>query len=508
MEQREENVRERTTPAENSSTAVTADVFAIFQDVIKDLWVAVLVGISVALLAYVGTYLTYHPQYISQTTFVVSARGSNTGAYANLSQTQRMAEVFKTVLDSDVLKKKVAERLGEDSFDGTVSVSIVPETNLLTASVTADSPTTAFQLLNTMLDEYPSVAQNVLGSVVLEVFEAPNYPSYSSVAFQGNAMMKRGFLAGTAAMIALFALLSYFKDTVKNEKEVEAKLDTTLYASVYHERKYKNIRAFLKRKKKKLWITEPAVSFGFSETMKKIRTKVIYHQKKADARVLVITSAGPGEGKTTLAVNLAIAFAQYPRKVLLIEGNLRECRLREYLDIQSSEIKGWGECASAKGNLDRTVHYCEKLGFYVMTGGDRQAHSPEIISSSHLTRFLEEMKSEMDIIIVDAPHVKGRADTETWLRRADMSLLVVRQNKILAKYINDSIDIMEEYDAELLGCVFNDVPGRPGILTSGYGYGYGYGYGRYGKYGRYGRYSKYGAYANHSHYHRKESEKK
>ena len=111
MEQREENVRERTTPAENSSTAVTADVFAIFQDVIKDLWVAVLVGISVALLAYVGTYLTYHPQYISQTTFVVSARGSNTGAYANLSQTQRMAEVFKTVLDSDVLKKKVAERL-------------------------------------------------------------------------------------------------------------------------------------------------------------------------------------------------------------------------------------------------------------------------------------------------------------------------------------------------------------------------------------------------------------
>ena len=79
MEQREENVRERTTPAENSSTAVTADVFAIFQDVIKDLWVAVLVGISVALLAYVGTYLTYHPQYISQTTFVVSCQRKQYG---------------------------------------------------------------------------------------------------------------------------------------------------------------------------------------------------------------------------------------------------------------------------------------------------------------------------------------------------------------------------------------------------------------------------------------------
>ena len=139
MEQREENVKEQTAPAEEKSrNAVTADFFAIFHDVLKNLWVAVLVGISVAFLAYAGTYITYHPQYVSQTTFVVSARGSNTGAYANLSQTQRLAEVFQTVLDSDVLKKLVAEQLEMDSFDGTVNVSIVPETNLLSVSVTAD----------------------------------------------------------------------------------------------------------------------------------------------------------------------------------------------------------------------------------------------------------------------------------------------------------------------------------------------------------------------------------
>ena len=331
MEQREENVKEQTAPAEEKSrNAVTADFFAIFHDVLKNLWVAVLVGISVAFLAYAGTYITYHPQYVSQTTFVVSARGSNTGAYANLSQTQRLAEVFQTVLDSDVLKKLVAEQLEMDSFDGTVNVSIVPETNLLSVSVTADSPTTAFQLLNTMLEQYPTVSQNVLGEVVLEVFEDPSYPSAPSVSFQGNEMMKRGFLIGAGAMIVLFALLSYFKDTVKNEKEVEVKLDTTLYATVYHERKYKNLKSLLKREKKKIWITEPSVSFGFGETIKKIRTKLLYHQKKTKAKILVVSSAGPQEGKTTIAVNLAAAFAQYPRKVLLIEGNLRNNGLREY----------------------------------------------------------------------------------------------------------------------------------------------------------------------------------
>lgn len=496
MEQSEEKVsgqESRKEEERQTVQAVTADFYTIFRDVLKNLWVIVLVGISAAFLSYVYAWASYHPQYVSQTTFVVTAKGSSTGAYANLSQTQQLAEVFKTVLDSDVLKKKVAEQLGQSSFEGSVSVSIVQETNLLTVSVTADSPTTAFQELNMMLEEYPSVSENVLGSVVLEVFEEPNYPSSPGQAFRGNDMMKQGFLAGAAVMIVLFAFLSYSRDTVKNEKEAEAKLDTSIYGVIYHESKYKNIKAFLKREKKKLWLTEPAVSFGFGETVKKIRTKIRYHQKKNNSKVLVVSSAAPEEGKTTLAVNLALAFARYNKRVLLIEGNLRSGSLREYLGISASKVKDWGSRVSAEGSVNGIVHYCRDLGFSVMVNDAAIQRSSEIISSQKFTHILQEMKQKTDIIIVDAPHVKGRSDTEAWVRRADMTLLVVRQNRTLAKYINDSIDVLEGHDNKLLGCVFNDVPGRTGILTSGYGYGYGYGYGRgrYGKYGRYGRYYPY-----------------
>ena len=292
MEQRGESVKENNRTEENAGRTVTADFSAIFHDILKNIWVAVLVGLSVSFLAYTAAWITYNPEYMSQTTFVVSARESSTGAYANLSQTQRLAESFKTVLDSQVLKKRVADQLGMDAFAGVVSVSIVPETNLLTVSVTAGSPTDAFRLLNGMLEQYPEVTANVLGQVVLEVFEEPNYPSYPTASFQGNDVMKKGFLAGTAVMLVLFGLLSYFKDTVKNEKEVETKLDTTLFATVPHERKYKSIKAVIRRDRKKLWVTEPSVSFGFGETMKKIRTKLIYQQRKTGAKVLVI---GGGE---------------------------------------------------------------------------------------------------------------------------------------------------------------------------------------------------------------------
>ena len=227
MEQREENRKGNGTASEMGVR--TADLYAIFRDVMKNLWMVILVGISAAFLTYIGAYLRYQPEYRSSTTFVVSAKASSTGAYASLSQTQSMAETFKTVLDSQVLKKVVAERLGMSSFNGTVEVSIVPETNLLSVSVTAGSPTTAFQLLNTMLEEYPSVSQNVMGNVVLNVFEEPNYPSSPIMSFQGRNLMRQGFMAGAGVMIVLFALMSYFRDSVKNEKDVERKLDTTLY---------------------------------------------------------------------------------------------------------------------------------------------------------------------------------------------------------------------------------------------------------------------------------------
>ena len=449
MEQREENRKENGTASEMGVR--TADLYAIFRDVMKNLWMVILVGISAAFLTYIGAYLRYQPEYRSSTTFVVSAKASSTGAYANLSQTQSMAETFKTVLDSQVLKKVVAERLGMSSFNGTVEVSIVPETNLLSVSVTAGSPTTAFQLLNTMLEEYPSVSQNVMGNVVLNVFEEPNYPSSPIMSFQGRNLMRQGFMAGAGVMIVLFALMSYFRDSVKNEKDVERKLDTTLYAAVYHERRYQNLKALLNQKKKKLWFTEPAVSFGFGETIKKIRTKLMYQQRKTGGKVLLITSASQEEGKTTLAVNLALAFARDSKKVLLIEGDLREGSLREYLELPPSDVKSWGTCAESADSLRSAVYYSDKLGFSVMINDEKVPRSTEIISSESTEQFLEQMKKEMDIILIDSPRVKGRSDAEAWARQSEMSLLVVRQNRVLAKYINYKIDVLEGYGSELLG---------------------------------------------------------
>ena len=369
-----ENVKDTQENLNESRAEITVDFYTIFRDVLKNLWMVIIIGISAAFLSYIGASLLYHPEYRSQTTFVVSARGSNTGAYANLSQTQKLASVFRTVLDSQILKKRVAETWGMESFDGTVNISIVPETNLLTVSVTSDSPETSFRLLNTMLDVYPEISNNILGEVVMEVFEDPNFPSSPTEYFHGRDVMERAFLIGAGVMICIFAVISYMTDTVKTEKQASAKLDAPLVASVYHERKYRNIRAFLSRKKKKIWISEPSVSFGFEETIKKIRTKIIYQQKKTHGKILVLTSTAPQEGKTTMAVNLAMAFSQNAQKVLLIQGDLRQSGTRKLLSVPKS-VPDWGSQLLDDGKVKEAVYESKNLGFSVMVNDQKIQNS-------------------------------------------------------------------------------------------------------------------------------------
>lgn len=169
------------------------DIYCIIRDVFHDLWVAVAIGISAAFLAYIGGRLLYQPTYTSRTTFVVSSRNGSTGAYANLTKTQKMTEVFRSVMDSNVLKKMVSDGLGMDSFDGKVKIKVVPETNLLSVSVTADSPETALKLLRGMLEYYPEVGRNVLGEVVMEIFEKPGYPAAPDQVFRGRRLCRKHF---------------------------------------------------------------------------------------------------------------------------------------------------------------------------------------------------------------------------------------------------------------------------------------------------------------------------
>lgn len=457
----------------------------IMHDVLRDLWVAIAIGISIAFLAYIGAKINYKPSYTSKSTFVVSAKGTSNGVYTDMTKTQKITEGFRSVMGSQILKKKVSEELGTPAFMGVIETSVVPETNLLTLSVTASSPEMAFRTLKTILKCYPEVGNDVLGEIVLEVFEKPTYPSSADRDFQGKVVMKKGFLIGFVLMVGVLILLSWLKDTVKNEEDIKEKLDTTIFGKLHHEHKYKNLKDTFARREKKLLITEPYVSFEYVESMKKIRTKLLYKLEKENAKIILVTSAFRGEGKSTFAMNLAEVLAQRSKKVLLIDGNLRDSDLAERMRLPKESIKSWGMYLTENKKIKDAIVKPNGYDYDLLVNTTRTLRATEFLSSSKMKMFLDDMCQEKDVIIIDAPHARKRADTEILAKISDVSLLVIKQNLVPVKYINDTIDMLNSYGKGLLGCVFNDVRGADGGVSSYYGYG---------EYGRYGRY--YNSYRN------------
>ena len=149
------------------------DILSIIRHVCRQMIVILLISLSASLLAYVFADYRYQPEYTTTSTFVVTTKGMNNNIYQNLTSTQAMAEQFSQVLESNVLRTKIAEDLGEEKFTASTSVEILPETNLMVLRVTADSALESFRGLRSIMNNYNSVSDLVMDNVILEMLQEP-----------------------------------------------------------------------------------------------------------------------------------------------------------------------------------------------------------------------------------------------------------------------------------------------------------------------------------------------
>ena len=195
-----------------------------------------------------------------------------------------------------------------------------------------------------------------------------------------------------------------------------------------------------------------------------------------------------------MAVNLALSFAQKQKKVLLIDGDLRQPSCYKVLH---QDWKGGGICevmAGEIGLMDAVEEYKSMNHLSLLLETRERKGTSELVSSDGMERLLEEARTQFDYIIVDTPPMSVGSDAEGLAELVDASILVVRQNTASARSLNEALDILHMAKSELLGCVLNNVYTSVLSDMNSYGYGYGYGYGHYGHYGHYGRYGKYGSY--------------
>lgn len=456
----------------------------ILRDVLKRWYLIVVAALLAGMIAYTASDLLYVPAYSTTTTFVVSVQGSSTTVYQNLSATSNLATVFSEVLNSSLLRSAILEELGMTSFDGTISASAVEETNLLTMKVTASDPRTAFLVTQAVIENHQIVSYQVLGDTILEVLQAPKVPVSPVNQKASLSYMKKASVLAAAAVFLLLAFISYKRDVIRSKQEAEKKLDCRILGEIGHERKYKTLWAAMKRRKTSILITNPTSSFLFVETIRKLRRRV-EKQMPANGRVLMVTSVIENEGKSTVAVNLALAFAQKGKRVLLLDCDLRKPACHKILEYPW-EGAGTIDVANGSASLENTVVQMKNTNLFLLLQRRSTRNSTDISGSDGMASLIQKAKECFDFVVIDTPPMSVAPDVECIMELADASLLVVQQNMVQADVINHAITALQGAKSKLLGCVVNNVYGV--TLSHGGGYGYGYGYGRYGKYGKYGGY--------------------
>lgn len=457
----------------------TIDVISIVKDVLRQWWCIVLFSVSVALLAGTIASYRYSPIYTTSTTFVVNTQGSNSSMYSNISSANDTAARFQTVLESSIFQRAIAKELGVAEYSAETEVSVLEETNLMTLTVKEKSGLLAYRYIRAILDNYSKISDYVVEGVVIDIIQQPMFPAYPSNSNMVRGFRTYGFIVGLAISILYVAYFSYRKDTVKNPKEASSKLATHLLGSVYHER-----RGLKRRKTKRtaMIITNPILSFKYTESCRLAASRVRSRMDRRKAKTLLVTSVAENEGKSTIASNLAIALSQEGKQVLLIDADFRKPSLFRIFDVPEEETSNFVEILRTGEGMENVIKKYSHHDLHFILNNAATGSIDDVLANGRLKTLLKYARDKFDYIIMDTAPMGLVPDAEGIADYVDASIIVVRQDRVLARNINDAIDTLNATGGHVLGVVFNDAStGMAGI------HGF-YGYGRYGSGGYGGAY--------------------
>lgn len=204
-----------------------------------------------------------------------------------------------------------------------------------------------------------------------------------------------------------------------------------------------------------------------SEAYRTLRTNLLYSLVDLPLQIVVLTSPGPREGKSTTCANLAVVLAQADKSTLMMDCDLRKPKLQNIFGL--SNIRGVVNVLAGECGLQEVWHEPMPAGLKVVTTGPIPPNPAELLSSRRFTELLEGARQKFDFVLIDAPPTELVSDPTILATHADGVLLVLDAQKTRKAVLQRAIRRMEAVGARVLGTVMNNAEAPK---DSYYRYGY------------------------------------
>ena len=178
---------------------------------------------------------------------------------------------------------------------------------------------------------------------------------------------------------------------------------------------------------------------SFSESIKTIRTNLQFSLVNSNVKVILLTSPEPGDGKSFVSANLAVAFAQENKKVLLVDNDLRKGRQHKIFNIKNDRSKGYSNLILSSKD-ERTINsyitHTEIENLDLLPTGAMPPNSSELLASINNEELMMKLRKMYDIIILDCAPVLGLNDTLVMTKLSDINVVVVTKRKTKLELLN------------------------------------------------------------------------
>ncbi len=447
-------------------------------------WIG-LIAIVTAAIVLAGTLLLITPTYEASALFYVnnssgaaedsqdsisssdiSAAENLVGSYIVILQTQ---ETMERVIAHSSVDRTAAELLDM------ISAGAVNSTQVLEVVVTSSDPQEAAQIAEAISVVLPErIADIILGTSakVVDTVQVPEQPS--SPSYVKNAVL--GFLIGMMLSVGVITLQEILDIRIRSEEEIAEVcqypvLVTVPDVSAPSKGSGYGSNASTKKKpqskNRQTALIGPDISFSAAEAYKLLRTKLQFSFVDAEdstGRVIGVSSAVAGEGKSFTSANLAYALSELGKKVLLIDCDMRLPTLAQKLGLQAQ--RGLSSYLAGQCKLEELIQYCgikeHEKDFHVITAGQIPPNPVELLSSRRMAHGLETVRKFYDFVILDLPPVSEVSDAVTVSRETDGMLLVVHQNHCDRMVLAEAVSQFEFVGAKILGVIYNGAADRKG----------------------------------------------
>jgi capsular exopolysaccharide family len=429
------------------------------------------------------------PKYEATATVIVSSDKSNANLPGEVATNKNLIDTYTQVVKShrvlDKVKSDMSTELTYSDMLDMIGVSAIKGTEIINITTTDRDAEFATKMTNKIAEHFVKEIAKIYNDRNINVLDSavtPTEPANIKIVRQEII----AFAAGLIVSVSILFLVFYFDRSVKTSEQVESQLHLPVIGKIHmidaeKERLKRRQHALALKAKKEAKeddsaenaenneeISEEDLSSELilknnpksiiSEDFRTVRTSLDFSLVGRNNNSLVLTSTAPNEGKSFVSANLAIAFANTGKKVLLVDADMRLGRQHEIFELSNQAGLSNLLVETAGDRLRKYVQKTEIENLSVVTRGVTPPNPAELIDSKQMEKFIATVKSKYDYVIIDSAPVYNLADSLIISKKADRTMIVCRANKTNIDHVKDGLKSLQAIDANIAGVILNQIP--------------------------------------------------